>query len=395
MSKPVYFDYAAATPSDKRVVEVMINCMSIDGAFANPHAKDHVYGWQAAEAVENAREQVANLIGASPLEITFTSGATESNNLAIFGLARGLAKKGDKRRHIITSKIEHKAILEACQLLEDEGYRVTYLSPDKSGVIDTDSVCMIAGTWSINEYLRSQPVLDGKVQMNSLFCLPQYYLIEESSPTSAGNFEWFIQQLLPELAENAKRARSSIYDIIDQWVEAIDVKTFVPVFLPFLMASNVHPNAKGCLIGLSYNHTRKHIARAIFEGITFCHRYHYEKLLATRESRPDRIRLAGGAARAEVWAQMFADVMNTPVETVEAHETGALGCAIAAAVATGEYESISEAVMNMTRISDPIMPDPERVRIYEKKYQLYVKIIESLDGLWDDMQELAEEKYDG
>ena len=81
--------------------------------------------------------------------------------------------------------------------------------------------------------------------MNSLFCLPQYYLIEESSPTSAGNFEWFIQQLLPELAENAKRAHSSIYDIIDQWVEAIDVKTFVPVFLPFLMASNVHPNAKG------------------------------------------------------------------------------------------------------------------------------------------------------
>lgn len=264
-----------------------------------------------------------------------------------------------------------------------------------AGVIDTESVCMIAGTWSINEYLRSQPVLDGKVQMNSLFCLPQYYLIEESSPTSAGNFEWFIQQLLPELAENAKRAHSSIYDIIDQWVEAIDVKTFVPVFLPFLMASNVHPNAKGCLIGLSYNHTRKHIARAIFEGITFCHRYHYEKLLATRESRPGRIRLAGGAARAEVWAQMFADVMNTPVETVEAHETGALGCAIAAAVATGEYESISEAVMNMTRISDPIMPDPERVRIYEKKYQLYVKIIESLDGLWDDMQELAEEKYDG
>ena len=140
MSKPVYFDYAAATPTDKRVVEVMINCMSIDGAFANPHAKDHVYGWQAAEAVENAREQVANLIGASPLEITFTSGATESNNLAIFGLARGLAKKGDKRRHIITSKIEHKAILEACQLLEDEGYRVTYLSPDKAGVIDVDSV---------------------------------------------------------------------------------------------------------------------------------------------------------------------------------------------------------------------------------------------------------------
>ena len=140
MSKPVYFDYAAATPTDKRVVEVMVNCMSLEGAFANPHAKDHVYGWQAAEAVENAREEVANLIGASPLEITFTSGATESNNLAIFGLARGLAKKGDRRRHIITSKIEHKAILEACQLLEEEGYNVTYLTPDHSGVIDVETV---------------------------------------------------------------------------------------------------------------------------------------------------------------------------------------------------------------------------------------------------------------
>ena len=76
MNKPAYFDYAAATPTDPRVIEVMVHCLSIDGAFANPHAKDHVYGWEAAEAVENAREQVATLVGCSPLEITFTSGAT-------------------------------------------------------------------------------------------------------------------------------------------------------------------------------------------------------------------------------------------------------------------------------------------------------------------------------
>ena len=135
MSQPVYFDYAAATPTDSRVIDVMVSCMKQDGAFANPHAKDHVYGWQAAEAVEKARDEVSSLIGASPLEITFTSGATESNNLAIFGLARGLARKGDPRRHIITSKIEHKAILEACQLLEEEGYKVTYLNPDHEGII--------------------------------------------------------------------------------------------------------------------------------------------------------------------------------------------------------------------------------------------------------------------
>lgn len=140
MTKPVYFDYAAATPTDPRVIDVMVKCMSIEGSFANPHAKDHVYGWEAAEAVETARDEVASLVGASPLEITFTSGATESNNLAIFGLAKGLSKKGDKRNHIITSKIEHKAILEACELLQEQGYKVTYLTPTKEGVILPDAV---------------------------------------------------------------------------------------------------------------------------------------------------------------------------------------------------------------------------------------------------------------
>lgn len=140
MTKPVYFDYAAATPTDPRVIDVMVKCMSIEGSFANPHAKDHVYGWEAAEAVETARDEVASLIGASPLEITFTSGATESNNLAIFGLAKGLSKKGDKRNHIITSKIEHKAILEACEILQEQGYKVTYLTPNKEGIIKVDAV---------------------------------------------------------------------------------------------------------------------------------------------------------------------------------------------------------------------------------------------------------------
>ncbi|MBQ2382278.1 MAG: aminotransferase class V-fold PLP-dependent enzyme, partial [Succinivibrio sp.] len=140
MNKPVYFDYAAATPTDPRVIEKMVESLSIAGTFANPHAKDHVYGWEAAEAVENAREQVADLIGASALEITFTSGATESNNLAIFGLAKGLKEKGDKRCHIITSKIEHKAILEACEILEKEGFKVTYLSPREDGVITSQMV---------------------------------------------------------------------------------------------------------------------------------------------------------------------------------------------------------------------------------------------------------------
>ncbi len=260
-----------------------------------------------------------------------------------------------------------------------------------AGVTSPDRICMIAGTWSINEYVRRTPVTDGSVLMNSLFCLPEYYLIEESSPTSAGNNEWFIQELLPELKAACTENGSSIYEVMNRWVSELPPQEFVPVFLPFLMASNVHPNAKGCFIGLSLNQDRRHLARSVYEGITFCHRMHLERLLKTRKSPVSCIRLAGGAARSQIWAQMFADVMKLPVETVSAKETGALGCAIAAAVATGEYPDLFSAVTNMTSVSCRFEPDPDCADIYDRKYSLYCKSIDCLTGLWDEMQQLIEE----
>lgn len=226
--------------------------------------------------------------------------------------------------------------------------------------------------------------------MNSLFCLPEYYLIEESSPTSAGNNEWFVNQILPEVRKEAKANGTSVYNVVNSWVEEISPNTFVPVFLPFLMASNVHPNAKASFVGLNVSHSRKHMARSVYEGIAFCHRYHLEKLLATMEEKPRAIRLSGGAAKSPVWSQMFADIMQLPIETVQAEEAGALGCAIASAVATGAYSSMDEAVENMTVVNTAIQPNPELADIYNRKYQLYVKTIECLDGLWDTMQELVE-----
>lgn len=141
------------------------------------------------------------------------------------------------------------------------------------------------------------------------------------------------------------------------------------VFLPFIMASNVNPYAKGSFAGISANHTRAHLARSVYEGIAFCHRYHLEKLLATRESYPACIRLAGGAARSDVWVQMFADVMKLPVETASAGETGALGCAIAAAAATGAYDSVEDAAGHMCRISSAVYPNSDLFEIYDKKIQ--------------------------
>ena len=226
--------------------------------------------------------------------------------------------------------------------------------------------------------------------MNSLFCLPEYYLIEESSATSAGNNEWFVNQLLPEVRKEAKENGKSVYEIVNGWVGEVSPNTFVPIFLPFLMASNVHPNAKASFVGLNVSHTRKHMARSVYEGIAFCHRYHLEKLLATMGEKPRAIRLSGGAAKSPVWAQMFADVMQLPIETVQAEEAGALGCAIASAVATGAYASMDEAVEHMTVVSQAIAPNPRLAEIYNRKYELYVKTIECLDGLWDTMQKVVE-----
>ena len=137
MKQPIYLDYAATTPVDPLVAEKMMACLTLDGNFANPASRSHLYGWKAEEAVESARRQVADLVGADPREIVWTSGATESDNLAIKGVAHALAERG---RHIITSKIEHKAVLDSCQQLEREGFEVTYLQPGSEGVITPEQL---------------------------------------------------------------------------------------------------------------------------------------------------------------------------------------------------------------------------------------------------------------
>jgi len=133
MKLPIYFDYSATTPVDKRVAEKMMQYMTTDGFFGNPASRSHKFGWQAEEAVDIARNQVAELINADPREIVFTSGATESNNLAIKGAANFYHKRG---KHIITSKTEHKAVLDTCRELERQGFEVTYLDPESNGLID-------------------------------------------------------------------------------------------------------------------------------------------------------------------------------------------------------------------------------------------------------------------
>ena len=135
--KTIYLDYASTTPVDPRVASKMMQYLTPEGEFGNPASRSHRYGWKADDAVEEARSHVANLVNCDPREIVWTSGATEADNLAIKGVARFYKSKGN---HIITSKIEHKAVLDPCRQLEREGFEVTYLDPNEGGVITPDAI---------------------------------------------------------------------------------------------------------------------------------------------------------------------------------------------------------------------------------------------------------------
>ena len=155
MKLPIYLDYAATTPVDPRVAQKMCACLTMDGIFANPASRSHLYGWQAEEAVEQARRQVADLVKADPREIVWTSGATESDNLAIKGAAYAFAERG---RHIITSQIEHKAVIDPCRQLEREGFEVTYLKPGADGRITPEQ---------LKEALREDTIVVSLMHVNN------------------------------------------------------------------------------------------------------------------------------------------------------------------------------------------------------------------------------------
>ena len=155
MSKPIYLDYASTTPVDERVASKMMEFMTVDSNFGNPASRSHSFGWQADEAVELARSHVANLVNCDPREIVWTSGATEADNLAIKGIANFYKSKG---KHIITSKIEHKAVLDPCRQLERHGFEITYLEPNAGGLITPDA---------IKEVLREDTILVSIMHINN------------------------------------------------------------------------------------------------------------------------------------------------------------------------------------------------------------------------------------
>lgn len=241
-------------------------------------------------------------------------------------------------------------------------------------VTDEQKLCVITGTWSINEYISKIPVSKSPTTLNSLFCLPGYYLIEESSATSAGNLEWFVDTFMSEEKAVAKQKGESVYKQVDNMVENINADSSDLTFLPFLYGTNSLNHSSAVFDGLNSSHDKRHLLRAIFEGVVFSHYDHLQKLFLTRE-RPQAIRLAGGAANSKVWVQMFADVFNIPIEVVKVKELGTLGCAMSGAVAAGYFADYKVAAAQMVKIEDSVFPNEQQHKIYMRKYDKYKRIV--------------------
>jgi len=247
-----------------------------------------------------------------------------------------------------------------------------------SGCVDERQFVMVAGTWGNNQYIARQPLIDAGLFMTSCYSMPGWYLMLEGSPTGAGNLEWFVSEFLADKKELLGRAGpESVYAWANGVVEAQVPREDDPLFLPFLYGSNVGYPAKACFLGLTSRHTRSDVMRAVYEGCIFSHNYHLQRLYKFRP-KPEVIRLTGGAARSAVWVQMFADIFQVPVEIPDGSELGALGAAVAAAVACGLYPSYEAAVAAMTRVARRHEPDASRRAVYEARYAKYLKAVEAL-----------------
>jgi L-xylulokinase len=249
-------------------------------------------------------------------------------------------------------------------------------------ITSEEHVAVIAGTWSINEYISKKPVLDRSVMMNSLYCMDDYYLIEESSPTSASNHAWFLDMFLAEERIEAEKRRKHPFAYTDELAAGVGPGDQSMIFLPYLYGSNFNAQAKASLIGLDSHHTRAQMIRAVLEGIAFGHKVHLNRLLANRD-HTEAIRLAGGVVSSDIWTRIFCDVFEIPVQTVKTSELGALGCAMSAAVASGTYSDLREAAQHMVEIDTMLMPEERHRSVYREKFALYETVSAALDTHWN------------
>lgn len=265
------------------------------------------------------------------------------------------------------------------------GYFDVVSSALGAGVVHVGDASVIAGTWSINQVFSDTPVQDDGVFMVSAFA-PNRFVNIEASATSAANLEWYVRELVERGAHH-----DDPFGYCNDLVGQIEPRGDDPFFHPFLYGSGQGAEFRAGFYGLAGWHGEGHMLRALFEGVMFEHRRHIDALRRAGVGF-ERAMLSGGGSRSPHWPQMFADALGVPIEVAEAQETGALGAAIGAAIASGHVGSYEEGVQKMTRTRAVFQPDPSRKSHYDTRYETYLDLAEAMRGFWVRLQHKENEQ---
>ncbi len=256
------------------------------------------------------------------------------------------------------------------------------------GILSEGQMSIIVGTWSINGIITEKPVIHAGVHNSFSYAMPDRWYICDASPSSAANLDWFMDQFCAWEKAEGERRGVSVFDVINEEITGMNPESCDILFHPFIYGSNVQASARGGFYGLGGWHKRADLLRAVFEGVCFSHLNHVEKLRVAVQDREAFI--AGGGKRSEIWTQMFADILNTPIQVPKGDELGALGCAITAAVAVGLYPDHETAVREMCALSRTHEPHAESHEIYMEKYERYTELCHVMKGPWDHMYRTME-----
>jgi L-xylulokinase len=256
-----------------------------------------------------------------------------------------------------------------------------------SGVVGANQACIVMGSWSINEVITEDPIVDPEIFMTTIFADPELFLTIEGSATSATNLEWFVNQCCGDERLEAERRGISVYEVCSEEVASLPPGSSNIIFHPFLFGSNVQPTARAGFYGVAGWHTRAHMLRALYEGVVFGHLSHIEKLRQAG-AQINSVRLAGGGSRSEVWSQMFADAIQVPMEVTDGDELGARGAALSAGIGAGVYSDYAEAVqeaVSVVRVHEPIL---ENTPLYLERYAEYQRLVDVMREPWEALNRL-------
>jgi L-xylulokinase len=250
-----------------------------------------------------------------------------------------------------------------------------------AGVLEPGQACIVAGTWSINEVVTAEVIDHRDLFMNSVY-VPGRFMLLEASPTSASNLEWYVTQLGAAEAAEASTRGVSVYAVCNAIVERTPETSVL--FHPFLFGSNVGGNARAGFYGVGGWHTRDHLLRAVYEGIVYTHLSHLDKLRRCGVV-VNSARLTGGGARSPVWAQMFADALQIPIEVVQGEEMGARGAALCAGIGAGVYRDYADAARQVVQVERRFELDAGRTSYYQERYRVHQRLGEALRESWEAM----------